>query len=91
MMVESCRQAAAAIGTPTYGDGDKSLRRSLWVCKDMAAGDFFTSGNIRSARPAHGLPVRSLSSFLGQPAAMDIKAGTPLQWGHVFMAKEQRE
>ena len=56
------------------------LRRSVFVVKDMKAGDFFTSDNLRSIRPAYGLSPKYLKECLGKRASRDIARGTPLSW-----------
>jgi N-acetylneuraminate synthase len=75
-MVEACRQAAAAVGTPTYGPAkgeNTALRRSLWTTRPINAGEELVLGvNVATARPALGLPCdtkltrasRDLPSFL---------------------------
>jgi pseudaminic acid synthase len=58
----------------------KVFRRSLFVVRDMRAGELFTERNIRSIRPGHGLHTRYLSDVLGRRASQDIPKGTPLNW-----------
>jgi len=87
-MVEGIRQVEAALGEVSYHLNDKTMRnrrfaRSLFVCEDMKAGDAFTSRNVRSVRPADGLPPVHLPSLLGRRASQDIQAGTPLAWSLV--------
>ncbi len=84
-MVEGVRTAEKALGSPYYGPTAaevKSLpfRRSLFVVTDMKTGDVFTERNVRSIRPANGLPPRHLNQVLGRKASEDIPAGTPLKW-----------
>lgn len=84
-MVDAVRVAEQALGTVTYGpmpSEHKSIgfRRSLFVVKDMKAGEVFTEDNIRSIRPANGLHTRHLPEVLGKHAAVDITRGTPLAW-----------
>jgi sialic acid synthase SpsE len=79
-MVTSCRQAAAAIGVPSYGPGPNestALRRSLWVSKDIQEGDRLELGaNVVTARPALGLPCST--AIHGVVAKTSAKAGSPL-------------
>jgi sialic acid synthase SpsE len=56
------------------------FRRSLFVVKDLQAGEMFTEENIRSIRPGSGLPPRYLKEVLGRRAARDVASGTPLEW-----------
>ena len=84
-MVASVRTAEKALGQVHYGANtheEMSLvfRRSLFVVKDMKAGEVLTSENIRSIRPGFGLHSRHLQSILGRKAAQDVAAGTPLSW-----------
>jgi len=79
-MVVECRRAAAAIGEVRYGPGPNEsteLRRSLWVSKDIKAGEPLVLGvNVVTARPALGAPPSM--SLQGKVALLDQKAGTPL-------------
>lgn len=84
-MVESVRTAEAALGHVHYGIEEREqvsrvFRRSLFVVKDMVAGELFTNENVRSIRPGHGLHTRYLETVLGQRASHDIARGTPLDW-----------
>jgi pseudaminic acid synthase len=82
-MVGCVRVAEKAMGKVNYLTSDKELasrafRRSLFVVKDMQAGDVFTRENVRSIRPGYGLPVKELQNVLGQTAKISISRGTPL-------------
>ena len=84
-MVEAVRTAEKALGEVRYEitEGEvKSLnfRRSLFVVKDMKAGEAFTEENVRSIRPGQGLHPRHFKDVLGRRAAKNIKRGTPLSW-----------
>ena len=60
--------------------GNMIFRRSLYVVKDMDAGEKFTPENVRSIRPGHGLPPKHYNDILGRRASRPIKRGTPLSW-----------
>jgi len=82
-MVEAVRMAEKALGKVSYEISEKeqasrAFRRSLFVVKDVKAGEEFTRENIRSIRPGHGLPVKELASVLGRRAQRDIERGSPL-------------
>ncbi|MDP2167686.1 MAG: pseudaminic acid synthase [Thermodesulfovibrionales bacterium] len=82
-MVETVRVAEKAVGAVHYGltekeEKSKVFRRSLFVVKDVKAGDIFTEDNVRSIRPGHGLKPKHIKDVLGKKASKDIKKGTPL-------------
>jgi pseudaminic acid synthase len=84
-MVRQVRAAERALGHVSYQPTAKEsasriLRRSLFAVADIAAGEPFTSGNVRSIRPGHGLHTRYLPQVLERVAAVDIERGTPLSW-----------
>ena len=86
-MVEAVRTATKALGTVQYGGspGDeksKVFRRSLFVVKNIEAGEEFTPDNVRSIRPGYGLMPKELDNVLGRKAACNITRGTPLNWDH---------
>jgi pseudaminic acid synthase len=83
-MVEAIRTAEQALGSVNYEVSDKELksrmfRRSLFVTADVKRDEEFTTENVRSIRPAHGLHPRHLQEVLGARAARDIEAATPLE------------
>jgi pseudaminic acid synthase len=82
-MVNAVRIAEKALGRITYDvtvkeQASRAFRRSLFVVKDLKAGDEFTRNNVRSIRPGNGMPVKELHSVLGRRARIDILRGTPL-------------
>jgi pseudaminic acid synthase len=82
-MVEAVRIAEKALGEHRFGGGQKEdasrvFRRSLFVVKDVKAGEVFTLENVRSIRPGYGLPPKYLSTVIGRRAAFNVDAGTPL-------------
>lgn len=84
-MVEAIREAESALGEVSYQVTDKEsasriFRRSLFVVHDVKAGEPFTTENVRSIRPGHGLHTRHLQQVLGRKAARDLTCGTPLAW-----------
>ena len=82
-MVDAVRTAEKALGTVNYESTEKEnasrvFRRSLFVVKDMQAGEEFTHENVRSIRPGNGMPVKELDRVHGRKAAAPIERGTPL-------------
>lgn len=87
-LVRSCRSAWEALGSVDYGlkDGEKpniQFRRSLYVVKDIAAGETLTEANIRSIRPGFGLAPKYFDQVLGKRAAVQLASGTALRWDHI--------
>ena len=84
-MVQAVRRTEQALGRvrfgPTAGElASVKLRRSLFVVKDVRAGEPFTRDNVRSIRPATGLHTRHLDEVVRRRAARDVPRGTPLRW-----------
>ena len=84
-MVEAIRATEKALGQVWYDVDEQEaksrvFRRSLYVVKDMKAGELFTEENVRSIRPGYGLHTRYLKDVLCQHATRDIQRGTPLSW-----------
>ena len=92
-MAESIRIAERALGTVRYGVNDhearsRVFRRSLFVVKNVRAGEQFTPENIRSIRPSDGLHTRYVREVVGRTATRDIEEGTPLTWDLVGGERE---
>lgn len=84
-LVEECGRAWQALGQVNYkpaASEEKSLqfRRSLYVVKDMQAGDAFTQENLKAIRPGLGLSPKYYDVLLGKKVKKDIKKGTPAAW-----------
>lgn len=80
-MVRSIRNVEKALGEVTYPADPSAIpgrqfSRSLYVAKDIKAGELFTSDNVRSVRPGFGLPPKHLPEIIGRRASRDAKAGT---------------
>lgn len=79
-MVKTVRECEAAIGEIDYSLTKKQLSgrnfcRSLYVSKDVKAGDVITINNVKSVRPGHGLHPKYLNQILGKKFNSDINAG----------------
>lgn len=57
------------------------FRRSLYVVKDIKAGEAFTEQNVRRIRPGHGMLPKHLPKVLEKVAKSDILRGTALTEG----------
>lgn len=85
LMRTECDRAAEAVGTVHYGgtcaeQESRRFRRSLYIARNMKAGEALTADNLRAVRPGFGLPPAALRTLLGRPVARDIAAGTPANW-----------
>ena len=82
-LCEDARITSLALGGVNYTGVDseksnKQFRRSLYAVESIAAGEKFTSKNIKSIRPGFGLPPKQLDHVLGRKAKIDIKRGTAM-------------
>lgn len=79
-MVTEVRLAEQAIGQVTYELDplvlpERDFGRSLYVAKDVKAGDIITVSNVRSVRPIFGLHPKFLSKIIGKKFAKDVEKG----------------
>lgn len=84
-MVQAVRATEKSMGRVDFSISKKeqdnmTFRRSLFVVRPIKSGESFTTENVRSIRPAHGLKPKYLSGILGKIAVRDIDAGEPLTW-----------
>jgi N-acetylneuraminate synthase len=57
----------------------RQLRRSLYIVKDVLAGDIVSSENLRAIRPGHGASPKNFDNWLGRKFKANYEAGTPMQ------------
>ena len=74
-----------ALGKISYGPTENEkesliFRRSLYVVKDLKAGDVLTKENLRVIRPGFGLPPKYLDVVLGKTVKLNVKRGSALEW-----------
>lgn len=84
-LVVETERAWQAMGNVTYGATEKEqaslkFRRSIYVAKDIKAGESFTKENLRVIRPGYGLAPKHYERVLKMTANKDMRAGTPLSW-----------
>jgi len=84
-MAEAVRLAEKSLGGVHFGPSEReksslAFRRSLFVVTNVKRGEKYTSENVRSIRPGHGLHTRHLPEVLGRRASRDVERGTPLSW-----------
>lgn len=84
-LVASVNTAQAALGVADYQltpseQGNRAFRRSLYLVKEIAAGECLTEAHIKSVRPALGLPPADYDRLLGKRVTRDMSANQPLDW-----------
>lgn len=84
-LVEETERAWLALGDVQYGIQPAERRsllfkRSLYVIKDIAAGEAYSAENIGVIRPGDGLHPKYFEQILGRTATRSVARGTPLNW-----------
>lgn len=82
-LVAETRTAHAALGSATVGPRTAEreglrFRRSLFVTRDVRAGEAVSADNVRSVRPADGLPPDTFAEIEGRVFREDVPMGTPM-------------
>jgi N-acetylneuraminate synthase len=82
-LVEETGRAWESMGKVFVGptEAEKSsitFRRSLYIVKDLKAGDVLTQENVRAIRPGLGLPPKHLNYVLGMVLMRNVNCGTAL-------------
>lgn len=87
-LVVETERAWQALGNIKYGptkaeEGSLKFRRSIYVSKDIKAGEVLTRDNIKIIRPGYGLEPKYYDGLLGKRAKVEIKKGTPIKWSYI--------
>ncbi|PIQ48585.1 MAG: pseudaminic acid synthase [Cytophagales bacterium CG12_big_fil_rev_8_21_14_0_65_40_12] len=88
-MVKAVREAELAIGKVDYTLTEKQKKgkdfsRSLYVVKDIRAGEVITEENVRSIRPGFGLHPKHSKEILGKTTKSDIQAGERMSFENFY-------
>ncbi|MGE7950564.1 pseudaminic acid synthase [Lysinibacillus xylanilyticus] len=83
-LVVETERAWQALGKVTYGPTEKEkaslkFRRSIYVSKDIKAGEKFTEDNIKIIRPGYGLEPKYYEILLGCKTKKAYQYGEPLK------------
>jgi pseudaminic acid synthase len=78
-------RAWQGLGRVVYGgtqaeEKSRAFRRTLYIARDMKAGDTLNADNLRIVRPGFGLAPKHYDTMLGKRINRDAAAGTPLSW-----------
>lgn len=84
-MTDHIRCIEKALGEVTYDltpkqEKTRNFSRSLFVARDMKAGEVFTPDNLRSVRPSCGMHTMYYEELLGKRISRDTPMGTPMSW-----------
>ncbi len=84
-MVQAVREAQAACSPPRVHlePTNKRLRPSLWVLKDVQAGELVTAENVGVRRPGDGIAPEYWDRLIGRGFTKDVAASTPLHYEHL--------
>lgn len=87
-LVEETERAFLSLGKIQYGVQPAEVnavkgKRSIFVSKDIKAGEKLSGENLRIIRPAYGLEPKYWDVVQGRIAKTDLKAGTPLSWENI--------
>lgn len=79
-MVKAVREAEIAIGNVDYNLTEKQSKgkdfsRSLYVVKDIKAGEVITEEHVMSIRPGFGMHPKELKNWLGKISPKDFERG----------------
>lgn len=85
-MVDAIRDVEKAIGKVSYEitskvEKSRVFARSLFIVKDVKAGEEISEENVRSIRPGYGLHPKYYDKVMGKKFRIDLKRGIPLEWG----------
>ncbi len=70
----------AVVGPKTIEAEGLRFRRSLFVTRDVRAGEKVSADNVRSVRPADGLAPDTFREIDGREFRQDAAKGTPMTW-----------
>lgn len=87
-MIRDIRMAEASLGTPSFDLTDKikasrKSGRSLYVAKDIKAGEVISPENVRCVRPGLSLHPRYWKNIVGKIANRDLSFGDRLNLNDV--------
>lgn len=87
-MVRTIRETEKAMGIVDYTLTKKQkisrdFCRSLYIVKDIKAGELLNKENVRSIRPGFGLHPKYYNNVLGKKVKVDLKRGEPLNFNDI--------
>jgi pseudaminic acid synthase len=87
-LVAETERAWQALGGVQYGPTEAEkpsmrFRRSLYIARDVKAGDVLTRDNLRIIRPGLGLAPKYFDTLLGRRVNQDLSIGTAMRWDYL--------
>jgi pseudaminic acid synthase len=84
-LVVETKRAWQALGHISYGAKEAEkvsmvFRRSIYVTRNLEAGDVLTPENVRCVRPGYGLPPKYYEVLIGKRVKAAVPRGTALTW-----------
>ena len=58
----------------------RQFSRSLFIVKDVKAGEEITRENVRSIRPGFGMHPKYFREIIGKKFKLDLEKGTPMSF-----------
>lgn len=88
LLVEETERAWQSVGEVRYGGSDDEqaslkYRRSIYISRDVKAGEQLTAENIRIVRPGFGLAPKYYDLLIGRRVNKDLTKGTAMSWEHI--------
>ncbi|MBJ26640.1 MAG: pseudaminic acid synthase [Alphaproteobacteria bacterium] len=85
LLCENVKLAWLALGKVRYEKSDSEhdnvqFRRSIYIIKDLKAGDKLSEKNCRIIRPGYGLAPKYYDLILGRRICENVARGEPLTW-----------
>mgnify|MGYP002713073184 FL=1 len=85
LLCRSAKDAWLALGEAGYAlktaeQANLQYRRSIYVVRDMQAGEIISTENVRRIRPGYGLAPRYFDEVMGRRVRQAVSRGTPLSW-----------
>lgn len=84
-LIRQVQTAWKSIGCPRFGPSDRetasvAFRRSLRATRDLEPGHVIVEGDVRSMRPAGGLPPDEIGNLLGRVVRGPLVVGAAITW-----------
>lgn len=88
LLVEETERAWQSVGEVRYGGSDDEqaslkYRRSIYISRDIKAGEQLTTENIRVVRPGFGIAPKYYDLLIGRRVNKNLSKGTAMSWEYI--------